>query len=98
MVGEVTPSDPNSKTDPTLKGMPDPSKGPMGEMYSAKNSPGIANWFRLEFPDLSEKDLDKAVAGWMKNEIQYLQTLMKKLDKERKKAMERARRSIEGGD
>ena len=51
----------------------------------------------ISYDDLY-KDLDKAVAGWMKSEMQYLQTLMKKLDKQRKKAMERARRAEEGND
>ena len=70
----------------------------MGEMYAAKNAPGVAAWFRKMFPNLSEKDLNKAVAGWMKNEIQYLQLLMKRLEKQRKKAMEEMRKSVEGRD
>ena len=99
MIGKVDPaSDPNSKKDPSLLGIQDPSKGKMGEMYSAKNAPGVADWFRKQWPNLSDKDLDKAVAGGMKSEMQYLQTLMKRLDKQRKKAMERARRAEEGND
>ena len=98
MVGKVNPP-PGSNSQPGtyFSNMPDPSAGKMGEMYSAKNNPAVAEWFKKQFPNLSEKDLNKAVAGWMKNEIHYLQTLMKRLDRERKKAMEKARRDEEGG-
>ena len=96
MVGQVPGSHPHSPT-PQPPEIPDPSQGPMGEMYSAKNAPGVAAWFRKMFPHLSDKDLDKAVSGWMKNEMQFLQTLMKRLDKQRKKAMEEMKKSIQGG-
>lgn len=95
MVGHVSGSPPPDPSTPD-PGLPDPTEGNPKSMYSAKNAPGIAHWFRQVYPNMSEKELDKAVSGWMKNEVQFFQTLMKKLEKERKKAMQNMKDSVQG--
>ena len=64
--------------------------------YPASQAPAIKSWFKKNFPLMTDAQLDKATSQFMAIEMKFLASVQKRLDKQREKANEEMKKSIEG--
>lgn len=66
--------------------------------YPSNRAPAIKKWLEKWFPDMSKPQLDKATSQFIMTEMQFLSSVQKRLEKQRKEAAKRMKKSIEGQD
>lgn len=87
---------PAPQNDGHIPGLPTSMPTGMQKAYPANKAPAIRSWFKKNFPDMTEAQLNKAVSQFMSIEMQFLANLQKKLSQKSKEASQRMKQALNG--